>query len=480
MSVTENIIIALKGQTAHFDKSFNKADKKLKGFSKNAEKSASRIKKAFSGLKSKLAAGLSVYAAGSFAKSSLNAYMEQEDAVNKINAALKVNGDYSLNASKDLQEFASSIQKITTYGDEALLPIMALGSSMGKLSGEELKKATKAAIGLSKAYNIDLVAAMRLVARAANGDTASLKRYGITIDSTLPAQEKFNELLRIGAKNFSLATEEIKTHRGQIQQLKNDWGDLKEDVGGFLMKAAVGWGYVFKGMGNGFERPNNHDAIADRYASAMKEMKNINLDGMSDSQRLKKQLELFNELYFAAQKMAYAKKREGEEYQKYIHVMKRAAEERKKIQNSLDIVDAADKEIKKRKEAIELQKKENKLMKQKAARIAAMPGKEITIQKRYNNYLKRREEWKKKNMQGLLGELVTFEEFKKRISEPLGMTKKTMGDRYAGNMEITSPMMNLKGLMMDEREDKAIKYAQQTASNTAKIANKISTAARAS
>ncbi len=170
-----------------------------------------------------------------FARSSLEAYAAQEAAVNHLDAALKILGKSGEDTMADMQKFASSIQEVTTVGDEAVLELMALGSSMGKLSGEALKDATKAAIGLSKAFGMDAVAAMRLVARAAQGDTSSLSRYGIKLDATLSIQEKFNAVLKIGASNFVLAEAETETFAGQMKQLSNSLGDLTEKVGEALV-----------------------------------------------------------------------------------------------------------------------------------------------------------------------------------------------------------------------------------------------------
>src|SRR5690606_38370605 len=108
---------------------------------------------------------------------------------------------------------------------------MSLGASLGRLSGEQLQEATRAAVGLSRRLKIDTTAAMRLVARAAVGDTAQLRRYGIVLEENLTPQEKFNELLNIGAESFVLAEGEAKTFGGRMQQVKNSLGDLMEDVG---------------------------------------------------------------------------------------------------------------------------------------------------------------------------------------------------------------------------------------------------------
>ena len=193
--------------------------------------------------KAALAAG--VYLGGRqvlrFLKDSVSLYGRQEAAVKGLSDALDLLGAGGRDNVHDMEKFAGSIQKNTRYGDEAILELMAMGSAMGKLSGETLKKSTKAALGLAKAYKIDTVAAMRLVARAAAGDTTTLARYGIKLGEGLSTQEKFNKVLEIGIRNFKLATDEVKTHNVIIEQLKNVWGDTKEFIGKTLIPAIDKW-----------------------------------------------------------------------------------------------------------------------------------------------------------------------------------------------------------------------------------------------
>ena len=174
-------------------------------------------------------------AIGSFLRSSVEAFGRQELAVRNLRSALEELGTPSKTALAEMRSFAAGIQRVTVIGDEAVLEIMQLGASLGRLSGDALKRATKAAIGLSRRLGIDTTAAMRLVARAAVGDTQMLARYGVKLEETLTPQEKFNELLRMGAVAFRLATEEAKTATGQMQQLGNAWGDFKEKAGATIL-----------------------------------------------------------------------------------------------------------------------------------------------------------------------------------------------------------------------------------------------------
>jgi len=178
---------------------------------------------------------LSARAIKRFTEESLAAYGEQEAALKKLTDALSLLGPVSAKAMKDYEAFADQIQKSTVIGDEEVLSLMAQGAAMGKMSGKELKDATKAAIGLSKAYGVELVAAMRLVSRARVGDTSTLTKYGIKLEEGLNKHEKFNRVLEIGARNFRLAEGEAETYTGRVAQMKNAFGEVKEAIGEALM-----------------------------------------------------------------------------------------------------------------------------------------------------------------------------------------------------------------------------------------------------
>lgn len=126
--------------------------------------------------------------------------------------------------------YAAQMQSLTVYGDEQILTQMAYARNLG-VTKDKLQEAATAAIGLAARFRIDLASAMMLVGRASQGQTQMLTRYGIIIDQNLSAQDKFNELLKIGAQSFRLAEEETKTAEGALAQLKNTYGDILEIIG---------------------------------------------------------------------------------------------------------------------------------------------------------------------------------------------------------------------------------------------------------
>ena len=221
-------------------KSGNKAGKSLeKGVEKGVKDGG---KKGFGFLTKglKAAAGLAVVGIGAaFASSKfINAAKIQEDAINALNSALFATGQFTNKASLDFQNYASSLQQQTKFGDEAILKNAALIQSLGKLDSEGHKGATSAAQDLAAALSIDLSTASTLVGRAATGDVALFKRYGVTIEAGANKTETFANALRTLNENFGgAAARQVVTFSGATTQLSNTFGDLFEEIGFLITKS---------------------------------------------------------------------------------------------------------------------------------------------------------------------------------------------------------------------------------------------------
>lgn len=171
---------------------------------------------------------------------------EQEDAINALNTSLKITGKFSEEASQSFQEYASSLQEVTKFGDEAILRNAALIQQLGNLSDKELRKATKATLDLAAGLGIDLNSAANLVGKAAAGFTGTLGRYGITVKKAATDSETFARALDEIEKKFGGAAQaQVKTFSGALQQAQNTFGDLLEEIGFLITRNPV----VIKAVG---------------------------------------------------------------------------------------------------------------------------------------------------------------------------------------------------------------------------------------
>jgi hypothetical protein len=164
--------------------------------------------------------------------SAVKQFAEGERAAQGLISGLTAIGNHSESERARLLEYSKSIQLVTTYTNSQIQSAMRLGVTIGNLTGPKLREATTAAIGLAEAYGIDLESAMKLLDKAALGNTDTLKRFGIILDDTLTPQEKFNELLDIGNGFMQLATDRTNTLAGAWEQFWNS--DMLEGIGGLI------------------------------------------------------------------------------------------------------------------------------------------------------------------------------------------------------------------------------------------------------
>lgn len=162
----------------------------------------------------------------------VKAALEQENAVNKLNTALALAGEFSSQASEDFKDFAESLQGTTKFSNDAILSTGALIESLGQLSESSLEDATLAAANLSAALGVDLETAARKLGLAAEGNVASFKKFGITVAEGSTNAETFaNAVDAVNQKFGGSAESQVKTFSGAIAQITNNFDDLVKVFG---------------------------------------------------------------------------------------------------------------------------------------------------------------------------------------------------------------------------------------------------------
>ncbi len=201
-------------------------------------------------------------AIGAAVSKSVAAFGRQEQATLSLAGALRIAGDASDDTLRRLVAYSEGLQKITTYGDEAIQAAMALGLNLG-VPKDRIEEVTKAAIGLAERTGMDLATAMQLFGRTASGASGQLSRYGIVIDENATHQERLNQLIAAGAGYFGLAEDKARSSAGRFAQLKNSIGDLWERVGEAIER-------VF-GLSSAFQRLRERidNVGTDRLATAL-------------------------------------------------------------------------------------------------------------------------------------------------------------------------------------------------------------------
>ena len=181
-----------------------------------------------------------------FGKESVKAYNVQEAAVTKLNQAIKNTGGALGLTSKELQKYASQLQRTTTFGDEATLNAMATMTTFGSVTGNIFKDAIAAAQDMAAFMKTDLNSAVMQLGKALEIPEiglSMLRRSGIVftneqianIKKLVEEGKKYEAqqliLIEVQKKFGGAAAEQAKTAQGVWKQAKNALGDYMETLG---------------------------------------------------------------------------------------------------------------------------------------------------------------------------------------------------------------------------------------------------------
>ena len=173
---------------------------------------------------------------------------ENQQAWADLQAALRLTGPAWDAARSKIDEFASTVQKTTTFSDEMVVGAVQRMATFG-MSYEQGMTAVSAAIELAAAKHIDLQTATDLLGKAFMGNTAILSRYGIDIDAVkeglgkgaTEAQVYEAVLAKLNEQFGGTAAAQAQTYAGAQERLKNAMSDLGEKVGGIVLPALAGF-----------------------------------------------------------------------------------------------------------------------------------------------------------------------------------------------------------------------------------------------
>jgi len=213
---------------------------RMKGF-KKATQESKKLKKSLSSMRESVVGLGAAYlgAAGLTAavKGSVLAYAEQERAERKLRGALGKN-------TQALLDQAAAMQKVTIFGDEAIIGQQAFLASIG-MTEQQIKEILPVAADLAAATGISLESAVRNTAKTFSGLAGELGELVPQLRDLTAEEMKAGAAVEVMADLFkNQAAVEAQTVSGQIAQLTNNLGDFAENVGGFLSSSGALAGLV--------------------------------------------------------------------------------------------------------------------------------------------------------------------------------------------------------------------------------------------
>lgn len=185
------------------------------------------------------AVALGVAAAGAalavLGKASVQAFVESETAQARLTDAYARFPKTANLAIESLREYNTQLAKKVRFDDDALATGQATLAQFG-LTGQQLKAVTPLLADFAVKTGRDLPTAAEVLGKSFLGNTKALKELGISYKSTgNQAKDVANitELLRKQVGGF--AEKEGLTAAGRAEILKNQLGEVQEQIGAFLL-----------------------------------------------------------------------------------------------------------------------------------------------------------------------------------------------------------------------------------------------------
>ena len=162
---------------------------------------------------------------------------DYDQQLTRLANSLSANGKFTEQAMTSLRNYTQSMEVLSGVDDAIIAKNLSLLSSMTKLSGEGLERAQTAALNLSAAMGIDLDTATKMVGKAAEGSTASFKKFGLDIEETADKSLTFSNALTQIEKRFGgAAAGNMQTFQGALLGLQNSFGNLFQALGDVIVK----------------------------------------------------------------------------------------------------------------------------------------------------------------------------------------------------------------------------------------------------
>lgn len=168
-------------------------------------------------------------------KETTELYRVQATAEKQLEVAARNNPYLDDGSVMQLKNYASQLQRISTVGDEQLLPMMAQLASAGRTQ-EEIQNIMSAALDVSASGMMSLDSAVSALNKTFSGSTGQLGNQIAELKGLTKEELESGKAIDIVAQKFKGMSEETARATGSTEQLKNAMSDYKEEVGATFEK----------------------------------------------------------------------------------------------------------------------------------------------------------------------------------------------------------------------------------------------------
>lgn len=261
MALSERLAIIISANGAQAMAEFNKVGKSAERSLATTEQRAQRLGAQFTRVGAGAVVFGAVLAAGMF--KAAQAAGEQEAANLRLENTMANQPALAGASAQAFYDQASALQLVTRFGDEATVSAQSQLGVFG-LTQDQIMELIPLVQDYAAKSGTDLVTAARNVGKATDGTNTTLKRAGVQFNETAYAADNFAgtvQALQGYAGGF--AEREGKTLAGQIEILKNRFGELAEGVGAGAADAFGDLADVVGAAGDAFDSlsPSTQSAI---------------------------------------------------------------------------------------------------------------------------------------------------------------------------------------------------------------------------
>lgn len=157
-------------------------------------------------------------------------YEKQAKAETQLETAAKNNPYLNDVSVKQLKDYASQLQSISTTGDEELLPFMAQLAAAGRTQAE-IQEIMSAALDVSASGVMSMESAVKNLNKTYSGLSGELGENIPQIKTLTTEQLKHGDAVKIVAEQYKGMAKATADKTGGWAQFKNTMGDLKEAIG---------------------------------------------------------------------------------------------------------------------------------------------------------------------------------------------------------------------------------------------------------
>jgi hypothetical protein len=183
-----------------------------------------------------LAGIASITAAFGLLRSSIDEALDKEEKIARFESRLRNLG--KLDVAQRLTGFAAQLQQQFHFldDDNIIDEIFTKLITYGKLTEPQIKSLTGVIINFAAQNRISLSESTSVIIKALEGNGKALKEYGINIKDAGTHTERLNLIMTtLAAKVEGAADSFGSTTQGKIRAAKQEFSDLKEEIGTGLL-----------------------------------------------------------------------------------------------------------------------------------------------------------------------------------------------------------------------------------------------------